>query len=203
MSKKVKTEHNEEERQSPKESLEAAETVLEGEIVEEEGQETIEEDVKSLKQELEKMQNALEAEKEQSEKYLKNWQYSQADLENYKKQMLKDRQLLQETMKANALRSFLDVMDDLARALDHQPENEETEKWAGGISLIHRKMMMYLENEGVKLIPAEGEFNPTLHEAISSEPNPDVESGHIIGVVQQGYQIGNRVLRPARVRVSL
>jgi molecular chaperone GrpE len=201
MSKKTRME-TEPENVAPDTAAETGESVLEGEIVEEEH--TIgEEDIEALRKALEEMENALAAEKEQSERYLKNWQYTQADLENYKKQVLKDRQLLQETMKVNALRSFLDVMDDLERALGNQPKGEDAEKWAGGISLIHRKMLTYLENEGVKPIQVEGEFNPTLHEAISSEPNPEVESGHIIGVVQQGYQIGNRVLRPARVRVSL
>jgi molecular chaperone GrpE len=182
--------------------LENLEPVFEGEIVED-VEYIAEEDVKKLKQEMEELMNALEAEKEQSERYLKNWQYAQADLENYKKQVIKDRQLMQETIKANALRSFLDVMDDLERSLAHLPKGDEAEQWANGISLIHRKMLMQLENEGVKPIQAEGEFNPAMHEAITSEPNPDVASGHIIGVVQQGYQIGNRVLRPARVRVSL
>jgi len=74
---------------------------------------------------------------------------------------------------------------------------------AAGIELIQRKMQTVLENEGVKPISVEGEFNPMLHEAISSEPSEEVESGHIIGVIQEGYQIGNRVLRPARVRVAL
>lgn len=203
MSKKTKPEQRETESRNPEESLENIDPVLEGEIVEEEVENISKEDVETLKLEITELQNALEAEKELSERYLKNWQYTQADLENYKKQVLKDRQLLQETMKVNALRSFLDVMDDLERALGNAPKGEDAEKWADGISLIRRKMLIHLENEGVKPIQAEGEFNPMLHEAITSEPNPDVESGHIIGVVQQGYQIGNRVLRPARVRVSL
>ena len=63
--------------------------------------------------------------------------------------------------------------------------------------------MNYLEAEGVTPILAEGQFfDPTLHEAIMQEDSPDHESGQIIGVVQQGYRIGERVLRPARVRVA-
>ena len=202
MTKKTKPE-NHEEPLHPEQPLEDLEPVLKGDVVDDEVQKNAEEDEETLKQEITELKNALEAEQEQSERYLKNWQYAQADLENYKKQVIKDRQMLQETIKVNAMRSFLDVMDDLERSLAHAPDGEEAEKWVNGINLIHRKMLMHLENEGVKPIQAEGEFNPAIHEAITSEPNPDVESGHIIGVVQQGYQIGNRVLRPARVRVSL
>lgn len=159
--------------------------------------------VEKLQSDLKAEQEALAAEKEQSEKYLKNWQYTQADLENYKKQVIKDRQTLQETMKANALRAQLDVLDDIERALEHVPVTEEAKTWSQGIELIRRKILVYLENEGVKPIAAEGEFDPMLHEAISCEPSEEVESGHIIGVLQQGYQMGTRVLRPSRVRVAL
>ena len=63
--------------------------------------------------------------------------------------------------------------------------------------------MNFLEADGVTPIIAEGQFfDPTLHEAISQEDHPDYESGQIIGVVQQGYRLGDRVLRPARVRVA-
>ena len=177
------------------------EEFLEGEVNEVES--NIEEDERSLKEQVAELNKALEAEKEQSDKYLKNWQYTQADLENYRKQVAKERQSVQEQLKANALRSYLDILDDVERCLQHLPEEEDGNKWAGGIELIYRKMLTYLESEGVARIETSGEFDPLLHEAISSEPSEQVPSGHIIGVVQTGYRIGNRVLRPARVRVAI
>lgn len=177
------------------------EEILEGEVVEEEPVE--EEEVEALKSKIEELKTELELEKEQSGKYLKNWQYGQAEFQNYKKRIEKDRQMQSETMRANAMRQYIEVLDDIQLALKNIPDDKEALQWSAGIELIQRKMQTVLENEGVKPISVEGEFNPMLHEAISSEPSEEVESGHIIGVIQEGYQIGNRVLRPARVRVAL
>ncbi|MCD4753192.1 MAG: nucleotide exchange factor GrpE [Anaerolineaceae bacterium] len=181
------------------------EEVLEGEVFLEEElvNEEIEEDVEQLKSKIEELRTELEIEKEKTGKYLESWQYAQADFQNYKKRIEKDRQNQQETLRVNAMRQYIEVLDDVQLALKNQPEDKKTIHWAAGIELIQRKMLTVLENEGVKMIPTDGEFDPNLHEAISSEPNEEIESGHIIGVVQEGYQIRNRVLRPARVRVAL
>ena len=196
-------------KETQNESLNAAEEigeeVLEGEVFLEEElvNEEIEEDVEQLKSKIEELRTELEIEKGKAGKYLESWQYAQADFQNYKKRMEKDRQNQQDTLRVNALRQYIEVLDDVKLALKNQPEDKETSKWADGIELIQRKMLTVLENEGVKTILTDGEFDPSLHEAISSEPNEEIESGHIIGVVQEGYQIRNRVLRPARVRVAL
>ena len=75
--------------------------------------------------------------------------------------------------------------------------------WAGGIELIVRKFQNLLDGEGVKRIDAKGAaFDPAFHEAISHEPSDEVASGHVIAVVQNGYMLGERVIRPAAVRVA-
>jgi molecular chaperone GrpE len=77
------------------------------------------------------------------------------------------------------------------------------EPWADGMELVMRKFQTILEGESVKKIEAEGvEFNPNFHEAISNEPSEEVESGYVIAVVQNGYMLGERVIRPALVRVA-
>lgn len=172
--------------------------VLEGEVVIEEEEDLL---VK-MKSENEKLKDALLTEKEQSEKYLKNWQFAQADLQNYKKRIEKDQQSNREMMKASSMRNYIEVLDDIELALKNAGD-ESAADWAQGIELIHRKMMGVLEKEGVTPVPCDGEFDPMVHEAVSSEPNPEVEPGHIIEVLQQGYQLGNRTLRPARVRVAI
>lgn len=182
--------------------------VVEGEVVIEE--DSLDETVSSeeedllvrMKAENEKLKEALQTEMEQSEKYMKNWQYAQADLLNYKKRIEKDQQASRELMKASSMRNYIEVLDDIELALQNAGD-ESAADWAKGIELIHRKMLGVLEKEGVTPVPADGEFDPMVHEAVSSEPNPDVEPGHIIAVVQQGYQLGNRTLRPARVRVAI
>ena len=96
------------------------------------------------------------------------------------------------------------VVDPAAlRALKTRPVNGEGADWAEGIELIYRKLQNIIESEGVVRIQAENQlFDPSQHEAISHEHDPDHESGEIIEVVQQGYRLGDRVLRPARVGVE-
>ncbi|MEZ4639185.1 MAG: nucleotide exchange factor GrpE [Caldilineaceae bacterium] len=78
---------------------------------------------------------------------------------------------------------------------------EET-AWVEGFQRIHQKLTSLMAEEGVTPIAPDGEFDPNRHEAITHEPNEDVESGHIIATLRTGYAHGDRVLRPALVRVA-
>jgi molecular chaperone GrpE len=83
------------------------------------------------------------------------------------------------------------------------PDHVKSDAWVNGIMLIYQKLSNLLNSEGMQPIPAEnGAFDPAFHEAISSEEVEGFESGKIIEVVQKGYMIGDRVIRPARVRVA-
>lgn len=149
----------------------------------------------ALKQELERAQQSEKA-------YFEGWQRERADFINYKKRIEREQSQLAETIAANILKKYLVIVDDLERALKNRPVNVDPQ-WLEGIELIYKKLLAILEAEGVKRIPAEGAmFDPNLHEAISHEESPKHESGQIIEVVQQGYTIGDRVLRPALVRVA-
>ncbi|HAV78983.1 MAG TPA: nucleotide exchange factor GrpE [Anaerolineae bacterium] len=128
------------------------------------------------------------------------WQRSQAEFQNYKKRVERDNEIMRANMKGDIIKKILPMLDDLERAMQNRPVDEP---WTNGIELIVRKFQTVLEGEGVKKIEAEGaEFNPNFHEAISNEPSEEVESGHVIAVVQNGYMLGERVLRPALVRVA-
>lgn len=128
------------------------------------------------------------------------WQRSQADFQNYRKRVERDKEMMKANMKGDIVKKILPLLDDLERAIQNRPADES---WANGIELIMRKFQTTLESEGVTRIEAEGaEFDPNFHEAISNEPNDDVESGHVIAVVQNGYMLGERVIRPALVRVA-
>ena len=108
-----------------------------------------------------------------------------------------------QSMSGTIIKKYLVVLDDLDRALKNRPTDPEGAKWAEGIDLIYRKLQTILENENVSRIPADSElFDPNIHEAISHEESPDHESGQVIEVLQHGYMIGDRVLRPALVRVA-
>jgi molecular chaperone GrpE len=145
----------------------------------------------------------LAAVQAKAQEYLDGWQRERADFFNYKRRI--EREMAQGAQNAlgNALRRYLDIADDLERALRNRPQEGDGAAWAGGIDLIYRKLLMAFEADGVKPIETEGAFfDPSLHEAISQEDHPELESGQIIGVVQTGYMLGERVLRPARVRVA-
>jgi molecular chaperone GrpE len=104
------------------------------------------------------------------------------------------------SMKGDIIKKVLPALDDLERALQNRPADDA---WANGIELIARKLQNLLEAEGVKRIEAKGAaFDPNFHEAISHEPSEEVGSGHVIEVVQNGYTLNERVIRPALVRVA-
>jgi len=132
--------------------------------------------------------------------YKDGWARSQAEFQNYKKRIERDNELMYASMKGDIIKKVLPALDDLERALANRPADDA---WASGIELIARKMQNILESEGVKRIEAKGAaFDPNFHEAISHEPNEEVESEHVIDVVQNGYMLGERVIRPALVRVA-
>jgi molecular chaperone GrpE len=141
----------------------------------------------------------VEAEAKASE-YKDGWMRSQAEFQNYKSRVQRDNELTYYSMKGDIIKKVLPALDDLERALQNRPVDDA---WANGIELIARKLQAVLESEGVKRIEAEGaEFDPNFHEAISHEPSDDVESGHVIAITQNGYMLGERVIRPALVRVA-
>ncbi|HUG35108.1 MAG TPA: nucleotide exchange factor GrpE [Anaerolineales bacterium] len=128
------------------------------------------------------------------------WRRAQAEFQNYKKRIERDNELMYASMKGDILKKVLPALDDIERALQNQPTDNA---WANGIELIARKLQNMLETEGVKRIEAKGaQFDPKFHEAISHEPAEGVASGHVIEVVQNGYMLGERVIRPALVRVA-
>lgn len=132
--------------------------------------------------------------------YKDGWARAQAEFQNYKKRMERDNDLMRSSMKGDIIKKVLPALDDLERALQNRPADDA---WANGIELIARKMQNILDSEGVTRIEAKGmAFDPNFHEAISHEPSDEVESGHVIDVVQNGYVIGERVIRPALVRVA-
>ena len=152
------------------------------------------------KVEVEVLQTQLAEMESKAAEYKDGWLRSQAEFVNYKNRMARDNEMMYASMKGDIIKKVLPALDDLERALQNRPADNS---WAGGIELIARKLQNILDSEGVKRIVAEGvEFDPNFHEAISHEPNDSVESGHVIAVVQNGYMLGERVIRPAMVRVA-
>ncbi len=140
---------------------------------------------------------------QKADEFSDGWQRERAEFANYRKRMSRDLDAQRVNNKIDIIKKYLTVKDDLERALKNMPESLIDEPWIDGIQLINQKLSNLLDGEGIQPIPAEGlVFNPAVHEAISHEDNPEVESGFIIEVVQQGYTIGERVIRPSQVRVA-
>ncbi len=93
------------------------------------------------------------------------------------------------------------MLDDLERALEAAASHEEA-KLEEGVQLVHRSLASLLERHGLSEIEAEGAFDPHVHEALLSQPGEGAESGTVLQVIQKGYRLGDRVLRPTRVIVS-
>ncbi len=150
--------------------------------------------------EREALQSKLAEAETRASEYKDGWARSQAEFQNYKKRIERDNELRYISMKGDIIKKVLPALDDLERALQNRPAEDS---WASGIELIARKLQSILENEGAKRIEAKGvAFDPNFHEAITHEPADGVESGYVIDVVQNGYVLGERVIRPALVRVA-
>jgi molecular chaperone GrpE len=139
----------------------------------------------------------------QLDQFSDGWQRERAEFANYRKRADRDEEMNRQTSRIGILRKYLDIHDDIDLAVKNMPEHIHDDAWSNGILLIQQKLVNVLASEGLEPITAaDGEFDPHIHEAISLEENPDVESGKIIETVQQGYKIGDRVVRPSRVRVA-
>lgn len=131
------------------------------------------------------------------------WQRERAEFANFRKRVDRDQVMKKQNNKIEVIKKYLAVHDDFERALKAVPADSSEESLPEGLKLIDQKLKNILDGEGIVPIPAENSaFDPELHEAISHEENEEFESGQIIEVVQQGYTIGDRVIRPALVRVA-
>ncbi|MEE8163420.1 MAG: nucleotide exchange factor GrpE [Anaerolineae bacterium] len=153
--------------------------------------------------ELEALRQELEEAKAQAAEYLDGWQRARAEFANYKKRNEQERQELFKLANTTLITKLLPIFDDFERAFQALPSNLLSLTWIDGVALIYRRLQAILEAEGLTLIETEGQsFDPLLHEAVTYEESAEHEEGQIIGEVQRGYKLGDRILRPALVRVA-
>lgn len=153
--------------------------------------------------ELEALRQELEEAKAQAAEYLDGWQRARAEFANYKKRNKQERQELFKLANVTLITRLLPIFDDFERAFQTLPRNLLSLTWIDGVALIYRRLQAILEAEGLALIETEGRsFDPLLHEAVTYEESEEHEEGQVIGEVQRGYKLGDRVLRPALVRVA-
>jgi molecular chaperone GrpE len=123
-----------------------------------------------------------------------------AEFENYRKRVAREQEALSTRAAERLVKELLPIVDDLERALEAAEEHQEA-KLEEGVRLVQRQLASVLEREGLAEIETNGKFDPHVHEALLARP-ADAEEGSVLEVLQKGYRLGDRVLRPARVIVA-
>jgi molecular chaperone GrpE len=123
-----------------------------------------------------------------------------AEFDNFRKRNAREQAALRERANERLVKELIPILDDLGRALEAAADHEEA-KLEDGVRLVHRALSELLTKEGLAEIETQGKFDPHVHEALLSQPS-DAEEGSVIEVVQKGYKLGDKVLRPARVVVA-
>jgi molecular chaperone GrpE len=135
------------------------------------------------------------------DEYLALAQRAQADFENYRKRVARDQERLVAHAHERLVRELLPILDDLERTLEAAAKHEEA-ALVDGVKLVEQSLRKALQKEGLVEIEADGRFDPHVHEALLTQPEEGAEPGSVLQVVQRGYRLGDRVLRPAKVIVA-
>ena len=145
-------------------------------------------------------EDPLAAAEAKAQQHLDDLKRLAADFDNYRKRVAREQQALSARAAERLVGELLPIVDDLERALEAAEEHEEA-KLEEGVRLVQRQLASVLEREGLAEIETNGKFDPHVHEALLSQPS-EAEEGSVIEVLQKGYRLGDRVLRPSRVIVA-
>ena len=144
---------------------------------------------------------ALLAEAEaKRDEYLADLQRLAADFDNFRKRVARDQESLVQRAGERLVKELIPVLDDLERAAEVAAKTTET-TLAEGVGMVHRALHGLLAKEGLHEVEADGQFDPHRHEALMQQPSEEAE-GTILSILQKGWRLGDRVLRPARVVVA-
>jgi len=158
----------------------------------------------NLASEIDQISALLQAEQQKNEESLNQLKRAQADFINYRRRVGKEQDKERIAARSVLVAQLLPVLDDLGRALNAVPSELSEHPWVQGLSLIARRFSTQLDQIGVKQIGASGEpFDPHRHEAILTEESSDVPEGTVVRVVQPGYALAERIIRPAQVSVAV
>jgi molecular chaperone GrpE len=176
------------------ERVDGAEEVLDAEVVEEE---SAEQQADAVADDLDELGKT----KKERDEYLELAQRAQADFENYRKRAAREQERLVAHAHERLVRELLPILDDLERALEAAERHEEAQL-VEGVKLVEQALRTALRKEGLVEIETDGAFDPHVHEALLTKPSDHVEPGSVLEVIQRGYRVGDKVVRPARVIVA-
>jgi molecular chaperone GrpE len=148
----------------------------------------------------EELEQRLEAVERERDEHLDHLKRLAAEFDNYRKRAARDQQSFAARASEALVKELLPILDDLERALDAAERHEEA-KLEEGIRLVHGSLAQALRRQGLEEIETNGRFDPHVHEALLTQPS-EAEEGSVLDVLQKGYKLGDRVLRPARVVVA-
>ena len=151
-------------------------------------------------EEIEEQVDEVAALRKERDELVDTLQRVQAEFDNFRKRAARDQKSLVARAHERLVKELLPVLDDLERALEAAEAHEEA-KLEEGVALVTRSFADVLRREGLEEVPTDGKFDPHVHEALLSQPS-EAEEGSVIEVLQKGYRLGDRVLRPARVVVA-
>jgi len=169
--------------------------------------------VEELERQLVELEQRAAAAEASRDEYLDDLRRVAADFDNFKKRAAREQESLAARASERLVSALLPVLDDLERALEvacaepapagpgaaPAPAGAQLEE---GVRLVERRLRETLAAEGLREIDADGRFDPHVHEALLTQPSSETEEGSIVQVLQRGYTLGDRVVRPARVVVS-
>ena len=151
----------------------------------------------------EKEPSEVEKVQEELEKAKRDHLYLLAEFDNYRKNAIKERSELTKYGSEKFIREFLSIFDDFERALEAEVTAETVTSFREGVQMIANEIRNLMERFGVRALdPAGQPFDPSLHEALSSEPRGDMPSGHVAQVFKKAYKMHDKLIRPAQVTVA-
>lgn len=157
-----------------------------------------------MKEKLSKLKEKIAALEKEKTEYLDGWQRARADYANLVKNGEEDKKRLRSLIEENFIEELLPVVDSFAMAMSNKEAWEKVDAtWRKGVEYIHQQLMNVLKERSFEVFGAVGEtFDPVLHQAVSETDTEDAKLDHTVAaVLQQGYKLGENILRPARVSV--
>ncbi|HCU9512850.1 TPA: nucleotide exchange factor GrpE [Staphylococcus aureus] len=169
---------------------------LQDEAIEETSDENVIEEIDPKDQKINELQQLAD---ENEEKYLRLY----AEFENYKRRIQKENEINKTYQAQRVLTDILPAIDNIERALQIEGDDETFKSLQKGVQMVHESLINALKDNGLEVIKTEGEaFDPSIHQAVVQDDNPDFESGEITQELQKGYKLKDRVLRPSMVKVN-
>lgn len=159
--------------------------------------------LQALQEEIAQLQQALQASQRAAAEAQDRWLRVQADFDNYRKRMIREREQTSKYAVEQLVKELLPVLDNLERTLAAARANSDMETLLQGVHMVLDQLRAGLARFGVSEIDAEGQpFDPTQHEAIEEVNDPDAQAGAVVAQLQRGYRLHDRVIRPALVKVA-